>query len=285
MTLDLRDRFPTVELGPNAPSGAPIERAVALGVFDGVHVGHRQLLARVREAADRLGVSATVATFDPHPRAVVADAAPPQLCTLRRRIELVESVGGVDECAVLQFSETVSRLSPSAFVDEVLCGALGARQLVVGCNFRFGHGREGDVDVLTDLGERRGFSVEAVDLVAPPELGAATRISSTLIRQKLAGGDVDFGRRALGRAHEVEGWINRPDGFLHDAPALVEPLPNLCVPGAGLYHAQLLGHGAVPARSATVAVGERGSIEIWDVPAAEIPLGPVVVRFLNRASL
>ncbi|WP_326540421.1 FMN adenylyltransferase [Pseudorhodoferax sp.] len=209
-----------------------------IGVFDGVHRGHRQLLARLREAAGRHGVPSVVVTFDPHPRAVLApQAAPALLGSLQDRLALLRASGDVDVVLVLRFDAVRARQSADDFVDTVLLQQLRVRQLVLGADFRFGHGRSGSVAALAEHGRRQGFGVCGVTLLADGSADAGTHCSSTLVRSRLAAGDVGSAAALLGRPHCVTGWLRPGAGAGRSADMAVAG--ELCVPPAGLYAGHL----------------------------------------------
>src|SRR5690606_18092299 len=167
---------------------------VTIGVFDGVHRGHQGMVRRAVEMARRLGLPAVVVTFDPHPDEVVRPGTQtPRLTTPRYRGELLAELG-VDAVCTLPFTLEFSKMSPDEFVQSVLVDRLRVAGLVVGENFRFGHKAAGNVDTLRELGEKYDFVAEGVPLVSNGEA-----ISSTLIRERLAAGDVEGARDALGR--------------------------------------------------------------------------------------
>jgi riboflavin kinase / FMN adenylyltransferase len=190
-----------------APLGWP-SPAVTIGNFDGVHRGHQALVSAVVARARETGGVSVVLTFDPHPARVLGrGGAPAALTTLDQKEELLALLG-VDRLAVLPFDAALAALSPGAFAREVLQGALGARHVVVGESFRFGHGRAGDAAVLAALGAEIGFSVRAL----PPVLGEGSPVSSSRVRRVLALGDVRTARALLGRPYFVDGPVGRGDG-------------------------------------------------------------------------
>src|SRR2546428_9128953 len=144
---------------------APPERwpsAVALGVFDGVHLGHRAILGAAVAHARATGSPALACTFEPHPLEVLQpDRAPQPITTLDERLDLIAACG-VDGAVVLEFTRELAAVEPEAFVKDVLVDRLAARQVVVGFNHRFGRGALVDADLLRHLGTRLGFSVAAV---------------------------------------------------------------------------------------------------------------------------
>jgi riboflavin kinase / FMN adenylyltransferase len=204
------------------------DRAVALGTFDGVHLGHR----RVIEAALAVGVQATVVTFDPHPRTALGNRVD-LISTLERRLELIEALG-VDETLVLPFTPDLSLLTPEEFVRTVL-EPLGARVIVTGANFRFGRNRSGDLDLLGGL----GFDTRPVPLVEG--------VSSSRVRQLEHAGEVARAARLLGRPVEVEGTVVAGDargGTLGFPTANLAIPSDLLVPAFGIYAGEALGHRA-----------------------------------------
>ncbi len=180
--------------------------AVTIGNFDGVHRGHRAVIARARQAADELGVPLVTVTFDPHPMAVLRpEHAPSMLTTLEERAELLVEAG-VDHVFALPFDLEIASWSPQDFVDRVLVGALHAGAVVVGANFRFGHRAAGDVAFLVGAGPDAGFVAEGVALDGGPQVW-----SSTYVRTCLAAGDVAGAAEALGRPFSVRGVVVRGD--------------------------------------------------------------------------
>jgi riboflavin kinase/FMN adenylyltransferase len=209
------------------------ERAVAIGMFDGVHLGHR----RVLEALVETGLTPTVITFDPHPRLVLGYEVE-LISTLRRRLELLGEFG-VDEVLVLEFDHELQQLEPTAFVGRVL-RPIGASVVIAGQGFRFGHRRRGDLDSL----EAAGLDVRSVSF--------AEGISSTEIRRLLHAGEIEPAARMLGRPPEVEGRVVVGDergGTLGFPTANLSVDPHLLVPAFGIYAGAALG------RRAAISIG------------------------------
>jgi len=231
-------------------------RAVTIGVFDGVHLGHQALLQRLREEAGP-GLVPTVLTFDRHPLRVVAPEREPERLTADAlRIELLRQAGAAAVVA-LPFDAAAAGLSPEAFVREVLIERLGARLAVVSSAFRFGAGGRGDPAALRRIGREQGLAVCEV----PPRMLDGRRVSSTRIRQALKAGDVELAARLLGRHHVVEGVVERGEGR---GRALGFPTANLgrlevLAPAEGIYAAWARWAGEV--RAAAVFIGRRLTFE------------------------
>jgi riboflavin kinase/FMN adenylyltransferase len=204
------------------------ECVAAIGSFDGVHRGHRQVLETARAA----GVPVTVVTFWPHPRLVLGNRVE-LLSTLERRIELLEEAG-VDEVLVLKFTPEIAAREPADFADSVL-RQIGAKVIVVGESFRFGRAAAGDPALLQEL----GFDVRIV-----PTLDG---VSSTNVRNLLREGDVTAAARLLGRPPELEGTVVLGDqrgGTLGYPTANLSVPAELLVPAYGIYAGSALGHRA-----------------------------------------
>jgi riboflavin kinase / FMN adenylyltransferase len=211
----------------------PKQRAVAIGTFDGVHLGHR----RVLNAVEAAGLVSTVVTFDPHPRVALGYEVE-LLATLERRLELLEQAG-IEEALVVEFDLDVARLEPEEFVEAVL-RPIGAEVVVAGVNFRFGRSRSGDLGLLGGL----GFDVRAVPLVEG--------VSSSRVRELLRAGEVERAARLLGRPAEVEGTVVAGDargGTLGFPTANLRPDPLLLVPAFGIYA------GAAEEGRAAISIG------------------------------
>jgi riboflavin kinase/FMN adenylyltransferase len=173
---------------------------VVIGVFDGVHKGHQQLLNRAKEIAD--GRSIVALTFDPHPTTVFApDKAPTMLTTLADRVELLK-IHNADQVAVMKFNEKFAAMSPEDFVSTVLVSQLHASTVIVGTNFTYGHKAAGNVDSLIKAGLQHNFTVEAQELNADTEV-----ISSSRIRKLVVEGKVEEARELLSRPHRLDGVV------------------------------------------------------------------------------
>ena len=185
---------------------------LTIGVFDGVHRGHAELIARAVKAGRSRGVPSVLMTFDPHPMEVVFPGShPAQLTTLTRRAELAEEMG-IDVFLVMPFTADFMKLTPDRYVHELLVERLHVVEVVVGENFTFGKKAAGNVGTLRKAGERFGFAVDTVSLVADQHQSETVTFSSTYIRSCVDAGDVVAAAEALGRPHRVEGVVVRGDG-------------------------------------------------------------------------
>ena len=216
------------------PSDLPSrDRSVAIGTFDGVHLGHR---AVIRAAVDA-GLVPTVVTFDPHPRTVLGNQVE-LLSTLERRLELLADCG-IEDVLVVAFTEEVAALAPEEFVDRYLA-AIGTRVVAVGTGFRFGRGRRGDVGLLRAL----GLDARQVPLIE--------RVSSTRIRQLAHACELGAAAALLGRPLEVDGTVvsgDRRGSTLGFPTANLRVDPQLLVPGFGIYA------GAAEGKRAAISIG------------------------------
>jgi riboflavin kinase/FMN adenylyltransferase len=179
-----------MQLHSSFPSQATSARVLAIGNFDGLHLGHRALLERLTAHARRLNLPAAVMTFEPHPRELFTpDQAPARLTSLREKLALLESCG-IEEVFLLRFSRKLAAQSAQEFIDRVLVRGLDVRHLIIGDDFRFGKGRAGDFAMLQAAGQQHGFGVEAMHTI---EINGE-RVSSSAVRDVLAAGR--FRRRA-----------------------------------------------------------------------------------------
>lgn len=208
--------------------------AVTIGVYDGVHLGHRRVIEDLETAGISLGVRRRIVlTFDRHPTSVLDPAhAPKMLTTIERRLSILEGLG-VDVAGVLPF-EQIRQMEPDLFARRILVEALRARLVVVGSNFRFGVDRSGGVDTLRLAGSDLGFEVDAVDLLR----GDGATLSSTAIRAMLGRGEVEAAAAALGRLFELDGRVGDGDRRGRDLgyPTANLDIPaHLLVPANGVY--------------------------------------------------
>jgi riboflavin kinase/FMN adenylyltransferase len=241
--------------GYEAVPGGWGRSVVTIGVFDGVHRGHQAIIGHAVKRAHDLDLQSVVMTFDPHPAEVVRPGSHPAVLTEPvRKAELIEQLG-VDALCVVPFTPAFSKLSPEAFVHDVLVEALHGAVVVVGDNFHFGHKAAGDVALLEGLGRSFGFSVEESPLVSAD----GVVFSSTYIRSCVDAGDVRAAAAALGRPHRLAGVVVRGDGRGRE---IGFPTANLlvhryaAVPADGIYAARLIRGGARAAElPAAVSIG------------------------------
>ena len=199
---------------------------ITVGTFDGVHRGHWAVLQEIRRRARESRRRSVLVTFHPHPLKIVRpDHAPSLLTTPAEKKEILAETG-LDYAVFLSFNHILAAYSPRRFVEEILLGRLGVRELVIGYDHGFGKGRSGDVDTLQRIGDELGF---AVDVVSPIRAGE-TPVSSTRIRKALMEGNVEEAREGLGRPYGVRGLVVRGDGR---GRKLGFPTANLYVPVNG----------------------------------------------------
>jgi riboflavin kinase/FMN adenylyltransferase len=251
---------------PAAPAG----RALALGTFDGVHVGHRRVIASARERARERDLLSTVVTFDPHPLRVLRPDQPPRLLTTTaRKIALISELG-VDELVVIPFTAELSRQSAEDFAAQVLAGTLDARSVSVGANFRFGHGAAGDAGLLL---ARPEFETDVVELVQQ----GGDSISSSRIRALLEEGEVADAAELLGAPFSIDGQVvegDRRGRDLNMPTANVAPPADLILPAAGIY-AALASADGIPPTAAAVSIGVRPTFE----PAGDLRVEAHLIGF------
>lgn len=275
-------------LGPNDSQAG--ECVVSIGVFDGVHQGHRRVLKTLRATAARHALRTVVLTFHPHPRRVLQPHKPlPMLVSLPRRLALLTETGHVDRCIILPFDEHQRTQSADDFVRETLVERLGMRALVVGENFVCGRGRVGSVDYLHKLGVRFGFTVHAVTMARPDEDSSSVPSSSTETRRLIQAGQVARAAVLLGRPHELECTVSRGPAY-EGGHELTLPA-GMCIPAPGTYTALSAG---IDGRSKLVSVDLTKNDEIGGFRCLLRPIEgsrpakleprpgtPVVIRFLD----
>jgi len=198
-----RDLTEILNFALHTPHLAPkSQRAVTIGVFDGVHMGHRALIGQLLSEARNRSLTATVVTFANHPQSVLSPPSPPLLTTVEERLELLAELG-VDETVVLPFTLELSRLTAEQFCREILVSKLACKLLVVGDDFALGYRREGTVAKLKELGEQLGFEV----IIVSPVTSGGTRVSSSEIRQLLLQGEVERACELLGKPYRIVGNV------------------------------------------------------------------------------
>jgi riboflavin kinase/FMN adenylyltransferase len=214
----------------------PGPTVATVGNFDGVHIGHQRIFARVRERAAALGIPAVAVSFDPHPLTILAPPrAPRMILTRRQKTEILAGLG-VDTLVFLPFTAEIARMEPESFIEEFLARVLRIHELYIGVDFRFGLERRGDLDLLQRFGAARGFAVESVEIV----LHNDERVSASLIRKALARGDVRSAREMMGRPYVAIGEVVRGAGRgrTQGSPTANLAVENEMVPGTGVYITQ-----------------------------------------------
>ena len=248
------------------PSLAPRGSVLCVGAFDGVHLGHRALLARVRERAIECGLMPLAISFEPIPREFFArGASVPRLASAREKIETL-AAGGISRLLLLRFDAALVAMSAEAFIEDVLVQRAGAREIWVGADFRFGHARRGDVALLRTCGERHGFSVS---VMADVEVGGE-RVSSSAIRTHLAAGEFDAAARLLGRRFAIGGHVVRGQqlGRKLGYPTANVRLGRRTSPVGGIFAVRVHGVGRL-ALPGVASLGVRPTIALSGTTTAE----------------
>ncbi len=242
---------------------------MALGSFDGLHAGHRRVIASVTET-DHLPAIPTVVSFWPHPREVLHGEPRLRLDLPNEKLELLEPLG-IQQLVLVPFNRQLAQLSAADFVEQVLLNGLKARQIAVGANFRFGRGREGDTNTLRQLAEAAGVKVSVLPLLED----AGGRMSSSRIREALSNGDLQTASALLGRPYRFRGTVVRGRGLGRD---LGWPTANLQVdgrkflPGLGVYAARAWTQGDGEALPAVMNLGPQPTVDPNSPSAVEVHL-------------
>jgi riboflavin kinase / FMN adenylyltransferase len=260
---------------------------LTLGVFDGLHLGHQLIMKTIVERARATGSVPTVITFDPHPRALLhPESAPPLLQTFDQKIEAL-GVLGIEQTIVIHFDQNFAQIRAEDFLRTVIADRLHAKEVYLGCGFAFGHGREGNIELLRTVSQSLGFFADEV-----PELRLrGCRVSSSRIRELLQQGQVNIARRMLGRPYGVEGRVVRGaerGASLGFPTANLHP-QNRVIPRNGVYVTATLIDGQW--RRSVTNIGTRptfgsdneSSVETFVMNWSGDLYGDVVrVRFLSR---
>ena len=244
--------------------------AVTIGNFDGLHLGHKAMLARLQEVAQARGLPTCVLSFEPHPREFFApEQAPARLSSLREKAECLQRLG-IDRLHVFRFDRAFSALSPAAFIEQVLGRTLQARYVLVGDDFRYGAKRAGDFTLLKQAGETLGFDAEFLPTV---EI-AGERASSTAVRQALAAGELEHAARLLGRPYGISGRVVHGDklGRAIGFPTANIQLKHNRPPLMGIFAVELCGLNGAPLQG-VASLGKRPTVKGADaVPVLEVHL-------------
>jgi riboflavin kinase/FMN adenylyltransferase len=260
---------------------------LTLGVFDGLHLGHQLIMKTIVERARATGTVPTVLTFDPHPRALLhPESAPPLLQTFDQKIEAL-GVLGIEQTIVIRFDQNFAQIRAEDFLRSVIAERLHAKEVYLGCGFAFGHGREGNIELLRSVSQSLGFLADEVSEVRL----RGRRVSSSRIRELLQQGHVNIARRMLGRPYGVEGRVVRgaERGAKLGFPTANLHPQNRVIPRNGVYVTAALIDGQW--RRSVTNIGTRptfgsdneSSVETFVMNWSGDLYGDVVrVRFLHR---
>lgn len=238
---------------------------VTVGTFDGVHRGHQAILRYLIDRAERQNGLSTVVSFDPHPREVVHNESVPLLTTVEERAKLLEE-SGLDRFVVIPFTQSFAQLGPEAYVEEILLGHVGLKEIMIGYDHRFGRNREGDKALLERLGQAHGFTVDVI----PPQEVDHDVVSSSRVRELLADeGDIQRATEMLGHPFSLAGTVERGEGrgrklgfptanlSLHDERKLV--------PQIGVYATRVQVGDTRPLYGGMMNIGRRPTFDGMDV--------------------
>jgi riboflavin kinase/FMN adenylyltransferase len=267
---------------------APQATALTIGNFDGVHLGHRALLARLEAVAQREQLLPAALTFEPHPREFFApESAPARLSTLREKLEMLAEEG-VGLACVCHFNTGFAHLEAEEFIERLLVGCLRVKHLIVGDDFRFGQKRRGNFAMLQEAGRHHGFTLESVTSV----MIDGVRVSSSAVRAALADGRMEDAARFLGRPYVIDGRVvrGRQLGRQLGVPTANIRIKHTNPPLVGVYVAEVHGLANGPHRG-VANIGFRPSIDRGTNPILEIHLfdfdgdiygAHLSVRFLHK---
>lgn len=264
-TVSLVLLFPHVHFIPaSAPrmTGSRRPRALAIGTFDGVHLGHQALLTRLRAAAHTQGLQPAVLTFEPAPREWFArqrgETPPSRITSLRNRLLRLKACG-IEQICITRFDARLAQLSAEAFIEEILVRQIGAQYLLVGDDFRFGARRRGDFKLLEQLAPQFGYRVERLDTIADPD---GLRVSSSAVRQRLAVGDLAGAATLLGAPWRIDGRVihGAKLGRTIGCPTLNLRMPTHFPAAQGVFVVQVHGLAERPL-AAVASLGTRPVVE------------------------
>ena len=277
-----------VHLGLDGLPNGMANPVVTIGAFDGIHLGHQQLLERVRSRAAELDGSSVLVTFEPHPQRVIAPGtAPPLLTSREEKLPLLEAAG-LDAVVILPFNRELSEMEAEDFVTVILKDAIGVRFLVLGHDHAFGKGRRGRPDLLRQMAPKHGFDLEVVEAVRDD----GDPITSTLIRRHLQEGSVRKAADLLGRPYNVKGLVEKGDQRGREigwpTANIRLPLPEKCLPGDGIYAVRTVLRNEIRAGACSVGVrptfgNGRRTVEVYILDFEDDIYGESVeVRFHRR---
>jgi riboflavin kinase/FMN adenylyltransferase len=258
-----------MEILRHFPKLATAPCVLAIGNFDGVHIGHQTVFQRLNEQAAALNISSCVMTFEPHPREFFTpQQAPVRLTSLREKLELLEATG-IKKVHVCHFDAAFAAMSAEAFMADILHQALAVKRVMVGEDFRFGSKRSGDLNTLKTGGAALGFDAEPI----APVMLAGERISSTAVRQALATGNLTLAKTLLGRDYSISGHVVHGDKLGRE---LGYPTANVQMhhnqpPLTGIYAVRMngIGNSELPG---VASLGVRPTVKTNGKPTLEVHL-------------
>jgi riboflavin kinase/FMN adenylyltransferase len=260
---------------------------ITIGNFDGVHIGHLSLFQRVKDLAETMGGESIVITFYPHPIKVLSPSnGPPLITSHEQKVHLIEAAG-IDVFIVIQFTPEFATMNASDFVQEIIHAKIGARAVVVGPDYRFGHKREGDIPALTRMGRELNFEVHVV----PDITLNGVEVSSSTIREFVTVGDLKRAREMLGRDYQVAGRVVRGrdrGGRLLGFPTANLQLIEELTPKPGVYATEVVIEGQLYDGATNIGYSptfKNGafSVETYILDFSEDVYGKVIqVRFIKR---
>ncbi|HXZ97520.1 MAG TPA: bifunctional riboflavin kinase/FAD synthetase [Burkholderiales bacterium] len=249
------------------PGKARASVALSIGNFDGIHVGHRAMLTRLAQSAKSRGLVSCVLTFEPHPREFFAPlSAPARLSNLREKLEAFASLG-VERTHICRFNRNFSSMTAQEFIERVVCGGLNAKWLLVGEDFRFGSKRAGDLALLQKAGQKLDFEVT----VMPSIMLKGQRISSTMVRDALAEGDLERASELLGKPYSMSGRVVHGDktGRRIGFPTANIKIKHARPPLGGIFAVEVSGISECPLKG-VASLGVRPTIMDNGAPVLEV---------------
>lgn len=259
---------------------------VTIGNFDGVHLGHVELFRRLKASSHSHNLPSVAVTFEPHPLKVLApESAPGLITTFEQKVALI-SDAGVDCLAVVPFTIEMSQMTAESFVTKVLCESLGMRHLIIGHDYAFGRGREGNYETLERLGLELGFTLEDLEPVGDGEMV----FSSTLVRSRMITGDMAAVSKILGRYHMISGTVvhGREIGHSIGFPTANISTRNELIPPDGVYAVVVLVDGRLVKGACDIGInptfeGGQRTVEVFLLDfSGQIYGSEIAVYFVHR---
>ena len=259
---------------------------VTIGNFDGVHRGHAEIFAHLKQTSITRGLPSVVVTFEPHPLKILApESAPSMITTFEQKVALIDD-SGIDNLVVVPFTKEFSRLSASDFVLTILCAPLGMKHIIIGHDYAFGRGREGNFSTLERLGMLNGFTLE--DL--PPIGEEGVVFSSSLVRSAISSGDMAAAARTLGRYYQISGTVvhGREIGKSLGFPTANIQTANELLPADGVYAVKVEVDGQYVNGACNIGCnptfsGQKRTVEVFLLDfSSQIYEHPIEVHFVRR---